>query len=340
MQLKQRRPAGKAAEAGSIAASLAAATAALLGQALPGSAVAQELTPWEFDSAALYYGESDGRVRDLSVNVLARKELREDGFLNLNFGYDTLTGASPSGAVPDNTVHTYTSPSGGRTYSIPAGELPLDTSFHDSRKAIAADYEWPVTRLTQFDVGVSSSFEYDYTHTGVNFKIAHDFNNRNTTVSFGAAQASDTISPIGGTPIPLTVVGGNDDGANKLPNQSKDVTDLLLGLTQVINRKTIVQVNYSVSQSNGYLADPYKILSVVDPVLGDPIPGPGGGSGNYLYIYENRPDSREKQDLYGLLKRDVAGDVFEISYRYMEDDWDITSQTVDIHYRRNVDRDT
>ena len=37
-----------------------------------------------------------------------------------------------------------------------------------------------------------------------------------------------------------------------------------------------------------------------------------------------------------MLKRDIGGDVFDISYRYMTDDWDIDSHTVDLHYRRNL----
>jgi hypothetical protein len=322
----------------SAAASLAAATAALLGQSATTDAVAQELMPWEFDSAILYYGESDSRVRDFSVNVLARKEVREEGFLDINLAYDSLTGASPSGAVPTRVVHTFTSPSGGGTYSVAAGELPLDSSFLDTRVAVSANYEWPLTRLTQFNVGASLSDEYDYTHTGVNMKLARDFNNRNTTLSFGLARANDTVDPVGGTPVALTLTSAEADsgGLTKLGSQTKNVDDLLLGVTQVVSRRTIVQFNYGLSRSNGYLNDPYKILSIVDPVLGDPIPAPEDASVDYLYLYEGRPDTREKQSLYSLLKRDVDGDVFDVSYRYMTDDWDVTSHTIDVHFRRNI----
>ena len=60
------------------------------------------------------------------------------------------------------------------------------------------------------------------------------------------------------------------DDSNKLGgSDSKDVLDLLLGFTQVLNRTTVLRVNYSYSDSSGYLNDPYKILSVVDPLTGD-----------------------------------------------------------------------
>ena len=54
-------------------------------------------------------------------------------------------------------------------------------------------------------------------------------------------------------------------------SESKDVLDLLLGFTQVLDRTTVLRVNYSYSDSSGYLNDPYKILSVVDPLTGDTI---------------------------------------------------------------------
>src|SRR6185503_14430110 len=82
----------------------------------------------------------------------------------------------------------------------------------------------------------------------------------------------------------------------------------------------------------GYLTDPYKVLSVVDPVTGNPGAGPVG-SGLNRYLFESRPDSREKQSLYGLLKRDFDGNVLEASYRYMTDDWGVDSQTLELRYR-------
>lgn len=323
---------------GAVSGSLAAATASLLGHAIPSEAVAQELEPWKFDTAALYYAESDSRVKDFSVNMLATKEMREEGFLNLKLAIDTLTGASRSGAVPANAVQTFTTPSGGSVYTVAPGALPLDTSFLDTRVAMSANYEWPVSRLTLLNVGVSLSDEYDYTHTGVNMKLAHDLNNRNTTLSFGLAYASDSVDPVGGAPVGLSAMSNNGTGGIRRGGESKDVTDLLLGVTQVLSRKTLVQFNYSLSQSDGYLTDPYKILSVVDPVLGDPVAPPPGVNLDFLYLFEQRPDTREKQGLFGLLKRDVGGDVFDISYRYMTDDWDIDSHTLDMHYRWNLER--
>ena len=328
MQLKKRRASGFK----QIGAPLAAATCALLGQGLSNEVKAQELTPWDIDASVLLYSEADGRVQDFSVNGRARKELREDSFLSLTFAVDALTGASPNGAVASNVVQTFTRPSGNASFVTGVGEQPLDDTFQDTRTAISADWEWPVTRLSLLSVGASLSDEYDYTHFGINAKIARDFNNRNTTLSFGTALANDSIDPVGGAPVPLAPMLGAGNQANKRADESKDVVDFLLGVTQVLNRHTIVQFNYSLSQSDGYLTDPYKVLSVVDPVTGDLVAGPVG-SGLYRYLYESRPETRDKQSAFALIKRDFGGNVLEASYRYMTDDWGVDSHTFDLRYR-------
>jgi hypothetical protein len=325
MQLKRRR-------AREIGAPLAAATCALLGQSVPADVSAQELTPWDLDTSLLIYSESDGRVQDTSLSVRARKELREERFLGLTLAIDSLTGASPSGAVPAGVVQTFTSPSGNSQYFVAAGAQALDTSFLDTRTAITANWEMPVSRLALFSVGASLSDEFDYTHTGINANLARDFNNRNTTLSFGLALANDTIDPVGGSPVALAPMLGVGDTTNKRAWQSKDVTDWLIGVTQVVNRHTILQLNYSLSQADGYLTDPYKVLSVVDPVTGNPVAGPSG-SGLYRYLYESRPEARDKQSVFALLKRDMRGDVLETSYRYMTDDWGVDSHTLELRYR-------
>ncbi|MGH8482531.1 MAG: DUF3570 domain-containing protein, partial [Nevskiaceae bacterium] len=108
-------------------------------------------------------------------------------------------------------------------------------------------------------------------------------------------------------------------------SESRGVLDVLLGLTQVLNPQSLVQVNYSLSTSNGYHTDPYKILSVVG-TDGEPL----------RYVYESRPDARAKHAVYARYKRFAfARDVLDVSYRTMMDDWDVRSHTVDATYRWN-----
>lgn len=319
-----------------IAATLAAATCSLLGSGLPDPVQAQEDPTWDFNTALLYYGEDDDRVQDLSLSILANRTYVDDRVLTLGVTLDGLTGASPNGALPQSFPQTFTQPSGKKTYTIGANRLPIDDTFKDTRLALTANWQQPLGRLYQFNIGASASREYDYTHFGINSKIARDFNRRNTTLSAGIAIARDSIEPVGGAPDGLTPMANVGDLSNRRNSDTKDIFDVVIGVSQVISRNLITQLNYSYSDASGYLNDPYKLVSVVDGVTGDvvPIPQlPGTEGPSHLYLYEHRPDSRAKHSLYTQAKYHMAGRVLDISYRYMTDDWEIDSHTVDLRYR-------
>jgi hypothetical protein len=320
----------------SVRAALGAATCALLGCSLPGAVDAQEVDAWNFDTALLYYGENDNRVQDASLAVLARRSLLDDRTLSLGLTVDTLTGATPSGAITQAVPQTMTRPSGKDVYTVPAGELPLDDTFHDTRVAVSAGWQQPLTRLTRLDLGFSGSWEYDYSHLGLQATLARDFNQRNTTLSAGMAYSMDEVDPVGGTPAALSPMGDVGDLGNRSGPQDKDVVDVVFGLTQVISRNTLLQLNYSYSDSSGYLTDPYKVLSLVDAGSGDTLPRtvpPGIEGPSHQYLFESRPDTRKKHSFYGELRTNLGGSVLGASYRYMTDDWGIDSHTLDLHYR-------
>ncbi len=310
--------------------SLTAATCSLLGSAPLAEVSAQESLPWQFDTAMLFYGEQDGRVQDLSLNALARREFSDEHFLNLRLAVDSLTGASPSGALRADVPQTFTTPSGGQDYTIAPGALPLDSSFLDTRVAFGANWQQPLTDTSTIDLGANLSNEYDYLSFGVSANYAKDFNKNNTTLSVGVAFTSDDIDPVGGAPIPLAFMRGEDNLSSKLGSDTKDTTDLLLGISQVLSRRMVVQFNYSLSDASGYLNDPYKILSVIDPDTGAPVAGPDG---LFAYLYESRPDSRRKQSYFGKLKYRFDAGTLDFSYRFMTDDWEVESNTAEVRYR-------
>jgi len=314
-------------------ATLAAATCALLGSAVAAPVAAQdEASAWSVDSALLYYGESDGRVRDVSAAVSALRDFGDERKLATTLTADTLTGASASGAIALDRPQTFTSPSGRAVYTTPAGDVPLDDTFHDTRFALNASWTQPLARLYTVSAGAGFSTEYDYTHIGANLSLARDFNKRNTTLSAGVAWSQDQVDPVGGRPIPLSqMLDVGNDSNKRGGGESKDVLDLLLGFTQVLSRNTILRVNYSYSDSSGYLNDPYKILSVVDPLTGDTLTrAPSGQGPNGVYLFESRPDARTKQSLFAEVKHALGAPVMYFSYRYMTDDWGIDSNTGEV----------
>jgi hypothetical protein len=320
----------------SISIALAAATCSLLGAGMPTVVDAQEEPDWDFNTSLLYYGEDEDRVQDFSISAIARRMFIDDRFLTLGLTVDGLTGATPSGAIRQDVVQTFTRPSGNAVYTVPVGDLPLDDTFKDTRVAVTAGWQQPVGDTSLVNVGASASREYDYTHVGVNARFATDFNKRNTTVSAGIALSIDSLDPVGGAPMPLTAMLDVGDTSNRMGDQDKDVLDLVLGVTQVVSRNLVVQANYSYSKSDGYLTDPYKILSVVDGITGDTLTRaqtPGVEGPSHQFLFEGRPDERTKHSIYGQAKYYMNGKVLDASYRYMTDDWEIDSHTVDLRYR-------
>jgi hypothetical protein len=310
---------------------LAVATCALLGSS---TAHASDADSWNVDSALLYYGEDQSRVQDVSARVNATRQFEDQRALNLSVTADTLTGASANGAIASKTAQTFTSPSGRSTYSTPANQIPLDDTFHDTRFALDGSWSQPFSEVYSLSAGLGFSTEYDYKHLGGDFSIARDFNKRNTTLSAGVAYSHDSINPVGGAPAGLSQMLGVGNDSNKLGTDSKTVADFLVGFSQVIDRNTVLRLNYSYSKSSGYLSDPYKVLSVVDPITGDTIARAQAGEGpSGIYLYENRPDTRTKQSVYGELKHAFGKQVFELSARYMSDDWGIKSETLEGKYR-------
>ncbi len=319
----------------SISAALAAATCGLLGGGIPASVEAQEEPTWDFNTSLLYYGEDEDRVQEFSLKSIIRRLFVDDRVFSFGLTIDGLTGASPSGAIPLDTVQVITNASGNSDYAVPSGELPVDEEFRDTRVAITANWQQPVGESSQVSFGLSGSKEYDYLHLGLNGRIAKDFNKRNTTISAGFAIASDENDPVGGAPIALSSVLDVGDLSNHLGTGDKDVADIVLGVSQVVSRNLVIQANYSFSNESGYLNNPYKLLSVVDGTTGDTIqriPAPGGGP-THEFRFESRPDDRTKHSVYTQAKYYMNGNVLDASYRFMTDDWEIDSHTVDVRYR-------
>ena len=123
-------------------------------------------------------------------------------------------------------------------------------------------------------------------------------------------------------------------------DDTKTVTDMILGITQVISRNTLMQINYSLGIQDGYLTDPYKIVTVVDSSTGLPDNSAllNVNADALPYVYEKRPDSRQINSLFFKTTHHLKRDVVYFSYRYFWDDWGITSNTFDLKYRYEIGR--
>ncbi len=308
MQLKHKKIAGL----------LSAATCSLLGTAV------QAADQWDVDSAVLLYSETD-RVTAIEPVISAKKDLGDDETITGKLVLDNLTGSSANGAVPSTLPQTFTGPSGEGTYTAAANETPLDETFRDTRASLSLNWDKPVNRNNRRNLGINLSMEHDFTSFGGNALWSHEMNQKNTTLTGGISLELDNIKPVGGTPVALSDINARQRTSS---SESRELVDALFGVTQIIDKSSLFQVNYSISVGSGYMTDPYKILSVVDAGTGEPD----------HYLYENRPDSRTRQSVYGKYKKQLDNkDIVTASYRFMSDDWGVNSHTIDFTYRYKMD---
>lgn len=314
----------------SIRGALALATCTLLGTSLQDSRADATTDDWRVDGAVLYYSEQD-RVTVIEPVFFLRKKTGEDKYFNARLIFDSMSGASANGATATNTAQTFTSPSGSTSYTTPAGETPLN-KFSDERVALALEWERPFGHERQIVYGFNASVESDYMSVGLSTILLQNFNDKLTTLTTGLSLNYDSVSPEGGAPVPMQLMfplvppppGDDEEGdEGDERGEGKTVADAIIGVTQVLTRRALTQLNYSIGISSGYLNDPYKVISVVD--------GTTGATVNYRF--ESRPDSRLRQSLYWKYVYHLPRDVVHFAYRYYWDDWGITAHTADLHYR-------
>ncbi|NMD51822.1 DUF3570 domain-containing protein [Shewanella sp. DNRA4] len=316
-----------------IASALALASCGLFASNGHATELAKNIDDWKVDAALMYYGEQD-RVQAIEAIGTAQKNFGDDSVLDLKLVVDSLTGASASGAVAQSNSQTFTRPSGNGQYTIAAGETPLDDTFHDTRVQANANWSQVLNPDWKVNGGVYASKEFDYMSMGINAGVERGFNKDNTTLFLGTSYSFDVVDPVGGRPVALSTMAIRDnftsdeayrsafDATRQTSSDNKQTADLMLGITQILNQRWLLQANYGLSSVSGYLTDPYKVLSVVD----------NNGTTENI-VYENRPDSRLKHSFYMMTKGALDSGVVDFSYRYTTDDWDLTSHTLETHYR-------
>jgi hypothetical protein len=122
----------------SLRGALAAITATLLG----GSMVHAEGGN-RVESSILLYSEVN-RVQAAEGIFSLTRALQGGRLFNARFTLDGLTGASPNGATISNQVQTFTRASGGGSYSVKPGAIPLDNTFKDTRYGIDGSLTQPI----------------------------------------------------------------------------------------------------------------------------------------------------------------------------------------------------
>ena len=253
----------------------------------------------------LFYQESGGRTEVSNPWLYLNQDFGlKGGQLSLILGYDSISGASPTGGYP--TADATTSASGATSSSIPLAE------YNDTRKSISAAYARKFgAHLPSVDISYSE--ENDYLARGAGLTDAWTMAEGRGTLHIGAAISRDVVTPVATPSDPIRV---------SYPKSSNAVA---LGFSWIASERDLFDISASLADLSGYLTDPYKVVPIGTDTVNATVP-------------EIRPDGRSRYAVvfkYGHFFSDVDG-ALKIAYRYYWDDWSIGANTFDLLYDQRV----
>jgi len=313
----------------SVADALAIATCSLLAQTTENAYAIDEDV--DLDLSFLEYHENS-RVRVREMDVAAKWFYDEDNVFSGKLVTDAITGSTPSGALaPPTHSATLTSPSGVSGATGTGGGASPQISplvgFVDRRVALSANWERTYNRTYRTNVGAIYSHEEDYDSYGGSATFAYDLNQKLTTLEAGIGYSYDFVGSADKSGIHKELGNLADDIPGDYTDGEKEVFDWGLSATQILTRRSVVKVGYSSGSVQGYLSDPYKVITLKDKL--DP--------NAFTYFHEKRPTSRSRSSLnfdYNQERED--NDVVNVYYRYYWDSWGINSHTVDARFRHEL----
>jgi hypothetical protein len=254
----------------------------------------------------LLYKESGGRTQVLNPVLFWNQDFgKSGGELSLTLGYDSISGASPTGAYPTSDVTT--SASGTVTQS---GKIP-EAQYQDTRKSVGLTYgrRFGANLPT---VTLNYAQENDYTAKSLGISDAWTLMGGRATLHFGVAFSRDTVSPVSGPEV----------GQN-LP---KNTNGFSLGWTWILGERDLADVSVSLMNLSGYLNDPYKVVPI--------------GIEGTDTLPDTRPDTRSRRAVVGKYSHYFLwGGSVNVLYRYYGDDWSVHANTLDVTYNQKVDVD-
>lgn len=313
---------------------LSCATAALLGVTMPACSVAETTQPWDINVGLMTYAERD---RNTGVEFLldASRLLANNDRFTLGIELDALTGATPNGATATNQAQTFTQSSGDGSYQVPANALPADDTHMDTRLSVDAGYQDQRGSDLAIDYGARISMEFDYLSFGLSNGYTLELNQKTTSLYLGLNSEYNMVHPVGNVPDAFALMTPEDTEQNRnRASITRSLLEVAIGLTQIINERSLFQLRYTRSQADGYLTDPYKILSIIndDTEADDLIEGE-----SLAYRYERRPSERDTNTLYFAYKYHFDSGVLSTSLRHTTDTWDVSANALNIAYRYSLD---
>lgn len=235
------------------------------------------------------YQEDDHRMAIETHSVYFEQKLIDAIIAKGELVYDGISGSSPKGTVVN-------------------GKAAL-TEVKDVRHAINLSLDCQALGQT-LSPGLAYSKESDYQSYGMSLNDAIPFNEKNTILQFGASQNIDSVRH-----------------ADRINWSDKNDSEVIVGVSQLLTPKTVLEAAFTMGFETGYLNDPYRLAAYQPSYLPFSIG-----------IGEVRPDYRTKEVFYTSLTQyfETINGSLEGSYRFHHDSYDIFSQTFELDWHQWV----
>ncbi|MEZ4278734.1 MAG: DUF3570 domain-containing protein [Myxococcota bacterium] len=308
------------------------------------------------------------------LNVGATSSLLDRLHLSLDYYQDTWSGATPITTAPRSLFGNRASAPDGVSGATPfiEGELffdgdlrvlesdrfgtlsgrrdrgpvhTLSSASPETRKEVdlGLEYEWDDAALGAVG-GVS--IEPDYLSGFGRLSGRIDFDQKRTTLELSAGfSRSEIDARFDHDAVPYIDFSAYDgdvrnraSGSPVLREKRSDWT-LSAGLSRILRPSTRLETSLQLRRSEGFLANPYKVVQVafIDPEQQFLAP-PGGFYGDVHALVERRPGNRHQLTWSSRLLQDFAALDAAASLRYVlhHDDWGIDAHTLEAQWRQQL----
>ncbi len=255
----------------------------------------------------LQYDESDSRVSVKAPSISASYDIGTDYTIKADFVHDSVSGATPS-YLPD-------SGSGASSRTNSGDYTHGKQEFDEKRNAYSLLLTTRFENRDELYTGVDYSRESDFDSKTLSLEYMHYTDaSHNRSLSLGVAYSYNEI-----------LLYDYDTGSGATAKETSQSISVQAGVTQVLNAKSSVKIAGFMASDDGYLTNPHSLI-VRDYQTDSRL------------VNEIRPDTRLGYGLdikyITMLNDDIS---YQLGYRFYNDDWDISSHTInnDFYYKLN-----
>ena len=238
-----------------------------------------------------YYDEDGKRMKIETHSVYFEQKLIDSVVAKGELVYDGISGATPNGTL-DSNGNAKTSPMWDLRRQA---NLELDCKIGDH--TLTPGFAW--------------SKEHDYLSYGTSLNDAIELNDKNTTLQLGVSHNFDSVRH-----------------SDHLTWTGKNSTEGVIGVSQLLSPKDILDVAFTYGNDSGYLDDTYRFTGYSVALT----PSFSFNAG----LPERRPSHRNKEILFTSLTHhfDSLNASLEGSYRFYHDSYDVFANTVGLTWHQ------